>query len=189
MAPVWLFHAIDDETVRLGESRQFVARAKAAGHEVTMDPAARGGHYDGMIDKGIDEAIRWMQREDSPEAPLVEAGARRAGSGPGVRGTPRRPSARRPFPAVPRVLREGRIRAYVYLKIITYPSSGNAESMARSALRSLIWAEPDSIRIRPGGQRTGYWRPRLLAQHERRQAAVLEDIGFVIGGTRLQPVQ
>ncbi len=185
--PVWLFHAIDDRTVRLEESRRFVARAKAAGHEITLEPAKRGGHYDAMIDEGIDKAIGWMQREDSQETPLVEA--ERDVPAP-VAQASRRPAPGFQSPPVssqPAGSSRGRIRAYVYLKIISYPSSGNAENMARSALRSLIWAEPDSIRIDRSANELVIG-VRIVSLNTNAAKQRLEDVGFVIGGTRFQPV-
>lgn len=61
--PVFLFHAEDDDDVPVAESRAFVERAGGQARLVSLETAPSGGHYQAMIDDGIDRAIRWLRDE------------------------------------------------------------------------------------------------------------------------------
>jgi hypothetical protein len=61
--PVFLFHALDDGNVPASDSRTFAAALRSAGKQVTLRTVPFGDHYQSMIDKGIPQAIVWLQRE------------------------------------------------------------------------------------------------------------------------------
>ena len=60
--PAFLFHAQDDRTVPVSQTRTFGELLKKTNKEVTVDTDARGGHYQSMIDAGIPRGIAWMQK-------------------------------------------------------------------------------------------------------------------------------
>lgn len=59
--PLFLFHAEDDDTVPIEDTREFARKAKAAGVRVTFEVAGEGGHYLPMIEEGIPAAIQWIK--------------------------------------------------------------------------------------------------------------------------------
>ncbi|MEM6915716.1 MAG: DUF4190 domain-containing protein [Verrucomicrobiota bacterium] len=65
--PVFLFYARDDSMVDLEEGRTFRFAVEDAGGEVTFSTVPSGGHYQSMIDRGIPEAIKWIQEQDSAQ--------------------------------------------------------------------------------------------------------------------------
>ncbi len=61
-SPLFVFHARDDSNEPFSTTQAFVTKLQAASVKVTFVPAARGDHYQSMIDEGIPQAIRWIQR-------------------------------------------------------------------------------------------------------------------------------
>jgi dienelactone hydrolase len=59
--PVLLFHAADDQTVRVADSRRFAA---ARGPAVRLMTVPTGGHFDAMIEEGIPAGIRFLSQID-----------------------------------------------------------------------------------------------------------------------------
>jgi dipeptidyl aminopeptidase/acylaminoacyl peptidase len=59
--PLFLFHAADDSTVSVEESRRFSRQLQAAGKQVEYREVATGDHYDAMVDQGIPAAIEWLR--------------------------------------------------------------------------------------------------------------------------------
>jgi dipeptidyl aminopeptidase/acylaminoacyl peptidase len=59
--PTFVFHAEDDRTCEIGDSRLFVEALKAQGTDATLATVPTGDHYDAMIDQGIPQAIQWLQ--------------------------------------------------------------------------------------------------------------------------------
>jgi hypothetical protein len=190
--PVMIFHAIDDQVVRLSESRGFVQRATSAGQDATLRTGARGGHYDAMIDEGIDEAIRWMNRTGPATTTTLASSptplAPRKRELPSL--TPRNRELPPPTPGfvAPLPPDTPSIQAHVRFKIISYPSSGDPASIARDALRSVIWADLASIRV----DRTA---DELIigasgtAVNSNTAKLLLEQAGFVIGGVTYEPIR
>ena len=180
--PVMIFHAIDDEVVRLSESRRFVQLASSAGQNVTLQPGTRGGHYEAMIVEGIPEAIKWMNRTRpaaSPTAPSPASSFARPETPPSARISP--------FSGTPSPSR-GTVRAYVRIKILSYPSTGHPETIARQALRSLVWAEPDSIRIDRSANELVIG-VSVMQVNTNTARIELEKVGFVVAGARFEPVR
>jgi dipeptidyl aminopeptidase/acylaminoacyl peptidase len=60
--PVFLFHAQDDQTVHIGESRELAAMLKTMNPHVTLVMTPTGGHYNSMIGEGIPRGIEWLQK-------------------------------------------------------------------------------------------------------------------------------
>jgi dienelactone hydrolase len=184
--PVMIFHAVDDNVVRLSESRRFVQLASSAGQSVALQPGTRGGHYKAMIVEGIPEAIKWMNRTQpsaSPTAPSPASTLARPGTAPSA-GTS-------PFSAMPApssMAANGTIRAYVRIKIVSYPSTGHPETIAREALRSLVWAEPDSIRIDRSNNELVIGVSVMQVNTNTARIA-LEKAGFVVAGAKFEPVR
>jgi dienelactone hydrolase len=58
--PTFLFHAEDDQTCEIAESRAFAQTLKAQGTDATLATVPTGDHYDSMIDQGIPQAIQWL---------------------------------------------------------------------------------------------------------------------------------
>ncbi len=184
--PVMIFHAIDDRVVRLSESNTFVGRAKAAGHDVTLRTGVHGGHYDAMIDEGIDEAINWMNRTKPATSTLASDSA---SPSPSASGRPRPTPGFRPptMPTPPAMPPGGAIRAHIHLDIKSYPRLGNPETIAREALRSVIWVEPNAIRIDRSTNEL-IIGVRIMMINTNTAKLHLERAGFVIGGASLKPV-
>jgi dienelactone hydrolase len=59
--PLFLFHADDDSNVPASESRNFAARLKALGKDVTHKTVPSGDHYDSMLQEGIPAGIEWIK--------------------------------------------------------------------------------------------------------------------------------
>ncbi len=57
--PVWCLHAADDDTVPIGQSRDYVAAARAAGGEATLVEVT-GGHFD-VVDPATDAWRRTVE--------------------------------------------------------------------------------------------------------------------------------
>lgn len=186
--PVMIYHAIDDQVVKLTESTRFAALASSSGHNVTLHPGTHGGHYDAMIDEGIEEAIAWMNRAKRPASAAIVSGTLSPSS---RQMEPPRPTPGFRPPTVPRPpmgSSRGPVRAYVHFKIISYPSTGNPENIARDTLRSVIWAEPDSIRVDRAANELVIG-VRVMSLNTNTAKLRLEEAGFVIGGTRFEPVR
>lgn len=189
--PVLICHAVDDRVVRLSESNTFSARGKQAGGDITLDVVPRGGHYDAMIDEGIGKAIAWMNRTSPPASSPVAA----ATPTPSVeQRLPSRPTGFRPpgfrppdVPMPPRISSTGSVRAHVHLKIISYPS-GNADILAKDALRPVIWADPRSIKVDRAADEIVIG-VRISAVNTNDAKLRLERVGFVIGGASYKPVR
>ena len=62
--PLFLFHAAGDETVPVGDSRDFHAALKARGADVTYLEVPGGDHYEPMIADGIPAGIRWIKERE-----------------------------------------------------------------------------------------------------------------------------
>lgn len=60
--PVFLFHALDDDTVASSESTNFAEELKKTNSQVTLVTVPAGGHYQSMIDSGIPQGIAWMKK-------------------------------------------------------------------------------------------------------------------------------
>jgi dipeptidyl aminopeptidase/acylaminoacyl peptidase len=56
-----IFHAADDTTVNIQQSREFVQRAKSASKDVQLVEVATGDHYESMINEGIPAGIKWIK--------------------------------------------------------------------------------------------------------------------------------
>lgn len=63
--PLFLFHAMDDSNVMVGESQNFVQLLKNAGKQVEFQTVPRGNHYQPMIDRGIPAAITWIKQQNA----------------------------------------------------------------------------------------------------------------------------
>lgn len=60
--PIFLFCAQDDETVDHESVKTYADALKSAGKSVEHVEVTTGGHYDGMIQGGIDKAIEWLKK-------------------------------------------------------------------------------------------------------------------------------
>ena len=58
--PVFLFHADDDDNVTKEEFEKLVSGLQSAGKQVTVATVPEGGHYESMINKGIDAGIKFL---------------------------------------------------------------------------------------------------------------------------------
>jgi len=58
---VFLAHARDDDNVPFAQAEAFVAKAKAAGRDVTFLDLPRGGHYQKMIELSLPDALDWLE--------------------------------------------------------------------------------------------------------------------------------
>jgi dipeptidyl aminopeptidase/acylaminoacyl peptidase len=61
--PVFLFHAQDDSVVPITQSDAFAAQLRLTNQHVKYVRAQSGNHYNSMIQQGIPEAVRWLQRQ------------------------------------------------------------------------------------------------------------------------------
>jgi dipeptidyl aminopeptidase/acylaminoacyl peptidase len=61
--PLFLFHAEDDATVKIGQSAEFAEALKKTNIRVTFVRAKKGGHYNAMIQEGIPQAIKWLRSQ------------------------------------------------------------------------------------------------------------------------------
>jgi dienelactone hydrolase len=61
--PVFIFHARDDSNVPISESTAFVKTLKSSNSNVTFAETPSGNHYDSMVEKGIPQAIKWLNSE------------------------------------------------------------------------------------------------------------------------------
>ena len=59
--PLFLFHAEDDGNVAIAESEEFAEEVGKSNASVTFVRAAKGGHYDAMLNEGIPKAISWLK--------------------------------------------------------------------------------------------------------------------------------
>lgn len=59
--PLFLFHAKDDQTMRIHHSEAFADDMRRFGKRVEFRRTPKGGHYDSMIREGIPAAIAWMR--------------------------------------------------------------------------------------------------------------------------------
>jgi dienelactone hydrolase len=59
--PAFLFHAEDDQTCEIADSRAFAQTLKTQGTDATLATVPTGDHYDSMIDQGIPQAIQWLK--------------------------------------------------------------------------------------------------------------------------------
>jgi hypothetical protein len=58
--PVFLFHADDDDNVKTEEFEKLLSGLQSAGKKVTVATVPDGGHYESMINKGIDGGIKFL---------------------------------------------------------------------------------------------------------------------------------
>jgi dipeptidyl aminopeptidase/acylaminoacyl peptidase len=58
--PTFLFHAEDDSTCPIAETRALADQLKQQGTDVTLETVKSGDHYESMIGEGIPAAIRWL---------------------------------------------------------------------------------------------------------------------------------
>jgi dipeptidyl aminopeptidase/acylaminoacyl peptidase len=58
--PVFLFHAADDQTVPLQDTRAYTAALKKAGNPPLLHESPTGGHYDAMLLKGLEAGATWL---------------------------------------------------------------------------------------------------------------------------------
>jgi dipeptidyl aminopeptidase/acylaminoacyl peptidase len=58
--PTFLFHAEDDSTCPIAETKTLNSQLKKQGTDVTFVTVETGDHYDSMIDEGIPAAIQWL---------------------------------------------------------------------------------------------------------------------------------
>jgi dienelactone hydrolase len=74
-APVFVFHAEDDESVPFASAKAFVELLHKAGKTVEFDTVKTGGHEQPVFDIGIPHAIAWMRRvlEEPHAAPTPES--------------------------------------------------------------------------------------------------------------------
>ena len=195
--PVMIFHAVDDRVVGVSKSNSFSARVKKAGGDITLKLAPHGGHYDGMIENGINDAVAWMNHTRPAGSSSV---ASNTDSSSRVQKQPR-PVPRTEPPRVstpprseppeastpPRVSSSGALRAHVHLQVISYPSA-NAEVIARDALRSVIWADPRSIRVDRSADEIVIG-VRITSVNTNDAKLRLERVGFAIGRASYVPVR
>lgn len=59
--PTFLFHAEDDSTCDIAETKVFAEQLKQQGTDVTLVTVPSGEHYESMINEGIPAAIDWLQ--------------------------------------------------------------------------------------------------------------------------------
>jgi len=60
--PTFLFHAEDDSTCPIAETKALKKQLEKQGTDVTLVTADSGDHYDSMIDEGIPSAIEWLSK-------------------------------------------------------------------------------------------------------------------------------
>ncbi len=60
--PTLIFHAVDDQTVPIAESRAFVKRLKAMNKDITIEEVPTGDHYESMISEGIPKGIEFIKK-------------------------------------------------------------------------------------------------------------------------------
>ena len=192
--PVMIFHAVDDRVVGVGKSNSFSTRVKKAGGDITLKLAPRGGHYDAMIEEGINDAVAWMNRT-KPAASISSKGApsksqKQPRPTPGFEPPKVSTSTRSEPPAVstsPPISSSGSVRAHVHFQVISYPSA-NAEVIARDALRSVIWADPKSIRVDRSANEIVIG-VRITSVNTNDAKLRLEEVGFTIGRASYVPVR
>ena len=59
--PVFLFHALDDDSVKPLDVSKYANQLRKAGKAVTRVECRDGGHYDSMISEGIPAGIEWLK--------------------------------------------------------------------------------------------------------------------------------
>ena len=183
--PVLVFHAVDDHVIRVGESNRFSSRAKQAGGNISLELAPRGGHYEAMIDEGIEKAVAWMDRVSPPAAAPVVSSQPPVSAEMHTRPEPPGPTPSSGSP--PSYPFSSSVKAHVHFKIVSYPS-GNAQILARDALRPVIWAEPSSIRVDRAANEVVIG-VRITAVNSHDAKLRLERVGFVISATSYVPVR
>lgn len=60
--PLFVFHARDDSNEPFASTDKFVKAMESAGVDITFASTPFGDHYQSMIDKGIPQAIQWLQK-------------------------------------------------------------------------------------------------------------------------------
>lgn len=65
--PLFLFHAEDDSTVEVEQSKEFSQRLKALNKDVKLVIVPEGDHYDSMIEEGIPQGITWIKERVNKE--------------------------------------------------------------------------------------------------------------------------
>lgn len=63
--PVFLFCAKDDDVVDASSVRAYAAKLRQGGGQVEHVEVESGGHYDGMIQSGIAQAIEWLKKQNT----------------------------------------------------------------------------------------------------------------------------
>jgi dipeptidyl aminopeptidase/acylaminoacyl peptidase len=58
--PTMLFHAIDDETVAVDQTRQIAAKMKEGGNAPLVVEAPSGGHVQSMLLRGLEAGATWL---------------------------------------------------------------------------------------------------------------------------------
>lgn len=79
--PVFLFHADDDDTVTTAEFQRLVSALQSAGKQVTVATVPDGGHYESMINRGIDLGMHYLMTLAPNAHPLGKHLAAAAGGG------------------------------------------------------------------------------------------------------------
>jgi dienelactone hydrolase len=64
--PLFLFHAVDDDTVKPEELERFFESLPSRHAASTRVVVETGGHYDAMIDSGIPHAVAWLTELAEP---------------------------------------------------------------------------------------------------------------------------
>lgn len=60
--PTFLYHSEDDERIPISDSEAFVETLKKTNSDVTFVRGKSGDHYGSMIDEGVPQGIRWLER-------------------------------------------------------------------------------------------------------------------------------
>ena len=60
--PVFIFHAADDSVIPIEDTKTFTAELRKVNSNVTFETADKGDHYDSMIEQGIPNAIKWLNK-------------------------------------------------------------------------------------------------------------------------------
>ncbi len=169
--PVFLFHADDDDNVTTPEFQRFVSSLESAGKKVTVATVPDGGHYESMINKGIDAGIKFLM----PLAPnshfLGKHAAVAAAPGPDSAAAPclrqrPRPSTREPHGAGARF--------------------GNAPAFAAGGAHPFDFAAQYSVAAPAGFEPSPMTSPNLQSWKHRRTGgpAASYEVHFMPAGGR-----
>jgi acetyl esterase/lipase len=201
---VFLFHALDDGNVPASDSRTFAAALRSAGKQVTLRNVPIGNHYQSMIEKGIPQAIAWLQREQGAgNAAASNPTSTPTTAPPGVAQQPASPlpsSIPFPTPPVPRGPDPSRMfnrpptgvggprvsNSIVLFAVLGFTGEGDKTAAVRKAMTGIGWADTNAsffdaktneivVPVRVTAINTGIAKSRL------------EGAGFKIGSTQYRP--